>query len=109
MVFKISTKGHEIGLKIKYSPSVVKNYNIELRKHGDPLQQRRVMRALKKHDTLDLLEDTINVGIVSGWEVGGHALGHVTGGGVIEDSKKKFNAGLNAQSRSAQMMLSGDD
>lgn len=108
MVFKVSAKGHEIHLKMKYSKDDVKRYDIELRKPNDPLQSRRVMRALRRHDALDLLEDTMNVGIVSSWEVAGHALGHVTGGGVIEDSKKKFNTGLNAQSRSKGMMMEAE-
>lgn len=109
MVFKITAEGHEIGLQMKYPASTIRRYEIELVKHGDPLQRRRTMLALKRHDTLDLLVDAISVGIISGWEVTGHALGHVSGGGVIEGATKKFMTGINAQSRTQGMMLSGDD
>lgn len=130
MVFKVVGKGHEIGLKMQYPYDTEKEYEIEVRKHGDPLKRSqsqfllfafhelgsdadhftgRIERGLRRHDTIDLLEDTLKIGIVSGFEVGGHALGHITGGGVIEDSRKKFNAGLDAKSRSSGMMLSGDN
>ncbi|TGZ77352.1 hypothetical protein EX30DRAFT_387436 [Ascodesmis nigricans] len=109
MVFKITAKGHELGLKLQYPYGVEKDYEIEVLKHGDPLKRRRIERGLRRHDTLDLLEDTLNIGIVSGFEVGGHALGHVAGGGVIEDSRKKFYAGLDAKNRTAGMILSADN
>lgn len=39
MVFKITAKGHELGLKLQYPYGVEKDYEIEVLKHGDPLKR----------------------------------------------------------------------
>lgn len=41
MVFKVVGKGHEIGLKMQYPYDAGKEYEIEVRKHGDPLKRSR--------------------------------------------------------------------
>jgi hypothetical protein len=70
---------------------------------------RPIKNALKKHDTVDLMVDNITIGVISGSEITGHALSHVLGGGLIQDSIRKFTEGLTSNSRTSGMALTSTD
>jgi len=106
--YMVTSVGHDIGLKTKYPVSSVKKYEIKIRKHSDILLRKRIRRAIKQHDTLDLIADAVNSQIISINELAGHVIGHAVMGGVAEDARKKFMAGMTASQRSGTVGLSGD-
>ncbi|KAI5790270.1 hypothetical protein EDC01DRAFT_121019 [Geopyxis carbonaria] len=106
--YTVRGRGHAVGLKLRYPAREWTSYKIEIRKQGDPLKNRRIKRGLKKHDTLDLLEDSAKIGIIAGGEVVGHATGHMVMGGFLEDAGRKYVDGVTSAQRSSQVTLSGD-
>jgi hypothetical protein len=104
----VKSIGHEIGLRTKYKTLDLKPYEIHLRKHQDPLLKRKYKNALKQHDTLDMIEDAMKLGLVSYAEILGHGLSHIYRGGSTLDVGKGFVGGLGASKERKWAGLSGD-
>ncbi|KAF7877363.1 hypothetical protein EAF04_001045 [Stromatinia cepivora] len=101
--------GHPIGLCTKYSSSDLQTYTIHLRKPTDPLLKQKYKRALKVHDTLDMIQDAVKLGLVSYAEILGHGMGHIYRGSSTLDIGKGFVGGLGAGNQNPSWMgLSGD-
>lgn len=104
----VTSTGHAIGLRTKYKSSDLKTYTIQLRKHDDPLLKRKYKNALKQHDTLDMIQDAMKLGLVSYAEILGHGLSHIYRGGSTLDVGKGFVGGLSASKERKWAGLSGD-
>lgn len=104
----VTSIGHPIGLQTRYKASNLKKYTIHLRKHQDPLLKRKYKNALKQHDTLDMIQDAMKLGLVSYAEILGHGLGHIYRGGSTLDVGKGFVGGLGASKERKWAGLSGD-
>jgi hypothetical protein len=104
----VSSIGHPIGLQTKYKASDLRRYTISLRKHQDPLLKRKYKNALRQHDTLDMIQDAMKLGLVSYAEVLGHGLSHIYRGGSTLDVGKGFVGGLSASKERRWAGLSGD-
>jgi hypothetical protein len=104
----VNSVGHRIGLQTTYKTSDLKRYTIHLRKHQDPLLKRTYKNALKQHDTLDMIQDAMKLGLVSYAEVLGHGLSHIYRGGSTLDVGKGFVGGLSASKERKWAGLSGD-
>jgi len=104
----VDSIGHRIGLRTKYNTDELKKYTINLRKHQDPLLKRKYKNALKQHDTLDMIQDAMKLGLVSYAEVLGHGLSHVFRGGSTLDVGKGLMGGLSASKERKWAGLSGD-
>jgi hypothetical protein len=104
----VTSIGHPIGLQTRYKASDLKKYTIHLRKHQDPLLKRKYKNALKQHDTLDMIQDAMKLGLVSYAEILGHGLSHIYRGGSTLDVGKGFAGGLGASKERKWAGLSGD-
>jgi hypothetical protein len=104
----VTSIGHRIGLQTTYKTSDLKRYTIHLRKHQDPLLKRKYKNALKHHDTLDMIQDAMKLGLVSYAEVLGHGLSHIYRGGSTLDVGKGFVGGISASKERKWAGLSGD-
>ncbi|CZR57845.1 uncharacterized protein PAC_07734 [Phialocephala subalpina] len=104
----VSSIGHPIGLQTRYQVSSLQRYTISLRKHQDPLLKRKYKNALRQHDTLDMIQDAMKLGLVSYAEVLGHGLSHIYRGGSTLDVGKGFVGGLSASKERRWAGLSGD-
>ncbi|ESZ94398.1 hypothetical protein SBOR_5191 [Sclerotinia borealis F-4128] len=101
--------GHSIGLRTRYAPSSLQTYTIHLRKPTDPLLKRKYKRALKVHDTLDMIHDAVKLGLVSYAEILGSGMGHIYRGSSALQIGKRFVGGLGEGNRNEGWMgLSGD-
>ena len=103
----VTSIGHPIGLRTKYNTSSLQKYTIHLRKPQDPLLKEKYKRALKQHDTLDMIQDAMKLGFVSYAEILGHGMGHIYRGSSTADIGKGFVGGLGAGQQS-WAGLSGD-
>jgi len=92
--YTIASIGHPIGLKTKCKISELQVYTIHLRKPQDPLLKQTYKRALKQHDTLDMIQDAVKLGLVSYAEILGHMMGHIYRGSSAFDIGKGFVGGL---------------
>ncbi|KAI9642553.1 hypothetical protein NHQ30_009358 [Ciborinia camelliae] len=107
--YTIRSIGHPIGLRTKYSASTLQTYTIDLRKPSDPLLKQKYKRALKVHDTLDMIQDAVKLGLVSYAEILGHGMGHIYRGSSTLDIGKGFVGGLGAGNQNPGWTgLSGD-
>jgi len=104
----VTSIGHPIGLKTKYDKSELKPYTINLRKPQDPVLKTKYKRAIKQHDTLDMVEDAMKLGFVSYAEVLGHGIGHIYRGSSTLDIGKAFVGGMGASGQQNWVGLSGD-
>jgi len=104
----VTSIGHRIGLQTTYKTSDLKRYTIHLRKHQDALLKRKYKNALKQHDTLDMIEDAMKLGLVSYAEILGHGLSNIYRGGSTLDVGKGFVGGLGASKERKWAGLSGD-
>jgi hypothetical protein len=104
----VTSIGHPIGLKTKYDTNSLKNYTIHLRKPQDALLKRKYKNAIKQHDTLDMIQDAMKLGLVSYAEILGHGLSHIYRGGSTVDMGKGFVGGLSASKERKWAGLSGD-
>ena len=104
----VTSIGHPIGLQTRYKASDLQRYTIHLRKHQDPLLKRKYKNALKQHDTLDMIQDAMKLGLVSYAEILGHGLSHILRGGSTLDVGKGFVGGLGASKERKWAGLSGD-
>ena len=66
-------------------------------------------RAIRQHDSFDMIEGAVKSGIIDAAELGGHALGHLLMGGVMEDAGNKWAGGITSSQRSATVRLAGDE
>lgn len=92
--YTVVSVGHPIGLQTKYNKSSLQNYTIHLRKPQDPVLKTKYKRALKQHDTLDMIQDAMKLGLVSYAEILGHGMGHIYRGSSTLDIGKGFVGGL---------------
>ncbi|PMD16838.1 hypothetical protein NA56DRAFT_606956 [Hyaloscypha hepaticicola] len=104
----VKSIGHPIGLQTRYKASDLQKYTIQLRKHQDPLLKRKYKNALKQHDTLDMIQDAMKLGLVSYAEILGHGLSHIYRGGSTLDVGKGFVGGVSASKERKWAGLSGD-
>jgi hypothetical protein len=104
----VASIGHPIGLQTRYKASDLQRYTIHLRKHQDPLLKRKYKNALKQHDTLDMIQDAMKLGLVSYAEILGHGLSHILRGGSTLDVGKGFVGGLGASKERKWAGLSGE-
>ena len=105
--YTVTSIGHPIGLRTKYNKSSLQKYTIHLRKPQDPLLKQKYKRALKQHDTLDMIQDAMKLGLVSYAEILGHGMGHIYRGSSTLDIGKGFVGGLGS-SQPSWTGLSGD-
>jgi hypothetical protein len=103
----VTSVGHPIGLRTQCDKDSVKKYTISLRKHQDPMLKQKYKRALKQHDTLDMIGDAMKLGLVSYAEILGHGLSHIYRGGSTLDVGKGFVGGLSASKERKWAGLSG--
>ncbi|TGO82014.1 hypothetical protein BPOR_0944g00030 [Botrytis porri] len=107
--YTTSSIGHLIGLCTKYSSATLQTYTIHLRKPSDPVLKQKYKRALKVHDTLDMIQDAVKLGLVSYAEVLGRGIGYIGRGSSTLDIGKGFVGGLGAGNESPGWVgLSGD-
>ncbi|TGO18434.1 hypothetical protein BTUL_0010g01050 [Botrytis tulipae] len=107
--YTTSSIGHPIGLCTKYSSASLQIYTIHLRKPSDPLLKQKYKRALKVHDTLDMIQDAVKLGLVSYAEILGRGIGYIGRGSSTLDIGKGFVGGLGAGNESPGWVgLSGD-
>jgi len=104
--YKVTSIGHTIGLQTKYPKSELKIYTVQLRKPEDPVLKQNYKRALKVHDTLDMIQDAMKLGLVSYAEILGNGMGHIYRGSSTLDIGKGFVGGLGG-SQPAWIGLSG--
>jgi hypothetical protein len=104
----VTSIGHPIGLQTKYNTSELQKYTIHLHKHQDPLLKQKYKNAFKPHDTLDMIQDAMKLGLVSYTEILGHGLSHIYRGGSTLDIGKGFVGGLGASKERKWAKLSGD-
>lgn len=50
----------------------------------------QIKRAIREHDTLDLMEDLVRCGIISGGKQTGDFFTQHLAGGVLDDTMKKY-------------------
>jgi hypothetical protein len=105
--YMVTSIGHIIGLRTKYETSSLQKYTIILRKPQDPVLKQNYKRALKQHDTLDMIQDAVKLGLVSYAEILGHGMGHIYRGSSTLDIGKGFVGGLGG-SQPKWTGLSGD-
>ncbi|KAF4627079.1 hypothetical protein G7Y89_g11079 [Cudoniella acicularis] len=105
--YTVTSIGHPIGLRIKYNTSSLEKYTIQLRKPQDPVLKKQYKRAIKQHDTLDMIQDAVKLGLVSYAEILGHGLGHISRGSSTLEIGKGFVGGLGS-SQQSWTGLSGD-
>jgi hypothetical protein len=105
--YTVTSIGHRIGLKTKCNTSSLKEYKIYIRKPQDPVLKQKYKRALKQHDTLDMIQDAVKLGLVSYAEILGHGMGHISRGSSTLDIGKGFVGGLGASPQRGAG-LSGD-
>jgi len=105
--YTVTSIGHPIGLRTKYNTSSLQNYEIHLRKPQDPLLKQKYKRALKQHDTLDMIQDAMKLGLVSYAEILGHGMGHIYRGSSTLDMGKAFVGGMGG-SKENWVGMSGD-
>jgi len=106
--YVVNSIGHSIGLQTQYDSSSLKSYTIKLRKPQDALLKRKYKNAVKQHDTLDMIQDAVKLGLVSYAEILGHGLSHIYRGGTTLDVGKGFTGGLGASKDRRWAGLSGD-
>jgi len=106
--YVVNSIGHQIGLQTQYDSSELRNYTIKLRKPQDPLLKRKYKNAVKQHDTLDMIQDAVKLGLVSYAEILGHGLSHIYRGGSTLDVGKGFAGGLGASKERRWAGLSAD-
>ncbi|KAG4443330.1 hypothetical protein IFR05_001199 [Cadophora sp. M221] len=106
--YVVNSIGHPIGLKTQYDSSSLKQYTIKLRKPQDALLKRKYKNAIKQHDTLDMIQDAVKLGLVSYAEILGHGLSHIYRGSSTLDVGKGFAGGLGASKERRWAGLSGD-
>ncbi|KAM3070200.1 hypothetical protein ACMFMG_003762 [Clarireedia jacksonii] len=104
--YTVNSVGHPIGLRTQYDKSELLKYEIHIRKPRDPLLKARYKRALKQHDTLDMVQDAMELGLVSYAEVLGKVMAHMYRGGSTLAMGKAYIGGL--QSQQSWVGLSGD-
>jgi len=100
--------GHPIDLKTKCDVSGLQRYTIQLRKPQDPVLKTKYKKALKQHDTLDMIQDAMKLGFVSYAEILGHGIGHLSRGSSTLDIGKSFVGGLGSSGKQNWTGLSGD-
>jgi hypothetical protein len=106
--YTVTSIGHPIGLRTKYNASSLKKYTIQLRKPQDPLLKQKYKKALKQHDTLDMIQDALKLGLVSYAEVLGHVMGHIYRSSSTSDIGKGFVGGLGPNQQQSWAGLSGE-
>jgi len=106
--YSVTSIGHPIGLRTKYNASSLVKYTIQLRKPQDPVLKQQYKRALKQHDTLDMIQDALKLGLVSYAEVLGHVMGHIYRGSSTLDIGKGFVGGLGSSQQQSWSGLSGE-
>jgi hypothetical protein len=104
----VTSIGHPIGLKTKYNTSELQNYTIHLRKPQDAMLKQKYKNAIKQHNTLDMIQDAMKLGLVSYAEILGHGLSHIYRGGSTVSIGKGFVGGLSASKERKWAGLSGD-
>jgi len=104
--YTVTSVGHPIGLRTKYDKSELLKYEIHLRKPQDSVLKVKYKRALKQHDTLDMVQDAMELGLVSYAEVLGKGIGHIYKGSSTLAMGKAYLGGM--QSQQSWIGLSGD-
>lgn len=106
--YEVTSIGHAIGLQTKYNVSSLQRYRVQLRKPQDPVLKTKYKKALKQHDTLDMIQDAMKLGFVSYAEILGHGIGHLSRGSATLDIGKSFVGGLGSSGKQSWTGLSGD-
>jgi len=106
--YVVTSVGHQIGLKTQYDSSLLKQYEIKLRKPQDAMLKRKYKNAIRHHDTLDMIQEAMKLGVVSYAEILGHGLSHIYRGSSTLDVGKGFVGGLGASKERRWAGLSGD-
>jgi hypothetical protein len=104
--YTVKSIGHPIGLRTKYDKSELMKYEIHLRKPQDTVLKAKYKRALKQHDTLDMVQDAMELGLISYAEVLGKGIGHIYKGSATLAMGKAYIGGM--QSQQSWSGLSGD-
>ncbi|KAK4166926.1 hypothetical protein QBC43DRAFT_298111 [Cladorrhinum sp. PSN259] len=106
--YKISSLGHEIGLKTEYPRKSLMKYDIKIRKGRDRAMRKRIRRGVSQHDLFDLMYDAVRAGIVTHAQLIGTIVGKTVGGSVLEDVSGKYVDAFATAKGSNNLSLSGE-
>ncbi|RFN51360.1 putative modin [Fusarium flagelliforme] len=95
--YTVTSLGHEIGVKTRYSKTELRKYEIKIRKGRDFTMKKRIRRGVTQHDLFDLMHDAIRLGIITHAELIGHIVGKTIGGTTVEDMGSNLAADIDAR------------
>lgn len=103
----IKSLGHPIGLRASYPKSWIRSYKVEITKPASWWTER-LMRGLKVHSTYDLMGDVIRCGLITQGQLVGHIMGVLLAGSRLDDTSKKYLAGLTSGNDAGRQALSNE-
>jgi len=106
--YTVTSVGHIIDLKTRYSEDCVKKYEIKIRKGRDHDMKKRVRRGINQHGMFDLMHDLVRLGVITHAELVGAIVGRVVGGSTMEDAAGKYFNALTGSKGSKNIALSSD-
>ncbi|KAJ5342292.1 hypothetical protein N7541_011416 [Penicillium brevicompactum] len=104
----IKSLGHPIGLRASYPKSWIRSYKVEITKPASWAMSKRIMRGLKVHSTYDLMGDVIRCGLITQGQLAGHIMGVLLAGSRLDDTTKKYLAGLTSGNEAGRQALSNE-
>jgi hypothetical protein len=106
--YTVTSLGHEIGVKTRYSKTELRKYEIKIRKGRDFTMKKRIRRGVTQHDLFDLMHDAIRLGIITHAELIGHIVGKTIGGTTVEDMGSKYFEAITGAKSSQNLALAAD-
>jgi len=122
--YTVTSLGHEIGVKTRYSKTELRKYEIKIRKGRDftmksklslitlatlvLIMLERIRRGVTQHDLFDLMHDAIRLGIITHAELIGHIVGKTIGGTTVEDMGSKYFEAITGAKSSQNLALTAD-
>ncbi|PWY74352.1 hypothetical protein BO70DRAFT_398680 [Aspergillus heteromorphus CBS 117.55] len=106
--YKVTSWGHEVGLKSNYPISSVGEWNIEISKPYHRALRRRIKRAIKEHTTTELLEDVARCGFIAQGQFIGNVASKYLVGGVLDDTLTKYMEGLVSGDKPGHVALANE-
>ncbi|CAI7618587.1 unnamed protein product [Penicillium bialowiezense] len=104
----IKSLGHPIGLRASYPKSWIRSYKVEITKPASWALSKRIIRGLKVHSTYDLMNDVIRCGLITQGQLAGHIMGVLLAGSRLDDTTKKYLAGLTSGNDAGRQALSNE-
>ncbi|KUJ18504.1 uncharacterized protein LY89DRAFT_732063 [Mollisia scopiformis] len=106
--YTITSLGHDIGLKAEYPKSSLKKYVIKLRKSSNTMMKKRIRRGVNQHSLLDLMQDSIRLGVVTHAEMTAKLMSEFFVGTATDDAMKKYLETFASMNRPDTVALSND-